>query len=81
MIWHNMKNMNTTSLFITVLVIVLAIYDLIAYLFGGEGMTISRVMQDIGFDAPFITFSIGCLCGHFFMYMPVVCNKCKDKKE
>lgn len=74
-----MKNMNPTSLFITVLVIALAIYDLFAYLCGGEGMTVSRVMQNIGFDAPFLTFSLGFIGGHMFGYMPVICSKCKGK--
>lgn len=72
-----MKNMNPTSLFITILVIILAIYDLFAYLFGGEGATVSRVMQNVGFDSPFLVFSIGFICGHMFGYMPVICSKCK----
>ncbi len=73
-----MKNMSPTNLFITILVIIAAIYDLIAYLYGGEGATISRAMQSIGFDAPFLTFSCGFLMGHFFGYLPYSCKKCDN---
>jgi hypothetical protein len=64
------KNMTTTNLLITIIVIILVIYDLIIFVFHGESSTISRAMQFIGFENPMITFGCGFLCGHFFGYMP-----------
>ena len=72
-----MKNMTKTNLFITIIVIIIAIYDLCAFVFGGESSTVSRAMQNIGFDAPAVVFSCGFLMGHFFGYMPYK----KDKNE
>lgn len=61
--------MKLTALFITILLIVLSLFDLVQLsVFGIEG-TVSKFMQVIGFEYPFLTFTFGFLCGHFFGYM------------
>lgn len=64
------REMTTTSVFILVAVIALAVYDLVAFVKGGEGSTISRVTRRIGSRFPAVTFAAGFVCGHIWGYMP-----------
>ena len=59
-----------TAMIVTACVIILGIYDLIAVATGGVVSSISRFLQDAGFRAPALVFSIGFICGHIFGYMP-----------
>lgn len=70
--------MTRTAFVVTACVIILGIYDL--YAVSTEGMTssISRYMQNAGFDAPFIVFTIGFICGHIFGYMKPLPQKDKS---
>lgn len=62
--------MQLTHFLMTVAVIVLAIYDLIIVSVGGVDWSVSRWVQNIGFDAPYLILTIGFLLGHWFGYMP-----------
>lgn len=62
--------MTRTAIVVTASVIALGVYDLYAVSSGGVASSISRFMQQSGFDAPFIVFSVGFICGHIFGYMP-----------
>lgn len=62
--------MSLTAKIVTTTVIALGIYDLWAVSTGGVASSISRFMQDSGFDAPLIVFVCGFICGHIFGYMP-----------
>jgi hypothetical protein len=68
--------MNKTGVLLLVIAIFLSIYDLYAYIVGGEYSTISRVIKDSGVDAPALILVIGYLLGHFFSPLPC---KCKEK--
>ena len=61
--------MTRTALVVTTCVIILGIYDLYAVSTGGVASSISRYMQNAGFDAPAIVFTFGFICGHLFGYM------------
>ena len=67
--------MNKTGVLLLVIAIFLSIYDLYAYVVGGEYSTISRVIKDSGADAPALILAIGYLLGHFFSPLPCNCNK------
>lgn len=62
--------MTRTALVVTGGVIALGIYDLYAVATGGVVSSVSRFMQEAGFDAPVIVFVVGFICGHIFGYMP-----------
>jgi hypothetical protein len=66
--------MTKTAMIVTASVILLAIYDLYAVVTGGTNSSISRFMQDAGFDAPAIVFTCGFIAGHIFGYMPPQCK-------
>jgi presenilin-like A22 family membrane protease len=61
--------MTTTAFFVTVCMIVIAIYDAISVYRTGLPSSISKYMQRMGFQAPAFTFALGFLAGHFFGYM------------
>lgn len=62
--------MTKTALVTTILVITLAIYDLVVVSFWGVEVSVSRFFQNAAFEAPFVPFGIGFICGHLFGYMP-----------
>lgn len=62
--------MTKTAFICTVLVIVLAIYDLLAVQLWGIDYSVSRWFQNTGFDGPYLIFTLGYLSGHFWGYMP-----------
>jgi hypothetical protein len=62
--------MTRTAMVITACVCVAGIYDLIAVFTGGVEPSISRVMQQAGFDAPMVVFAVGFVAGHIFGYLP-----------
>lgn len=66
--------MSRTAIVITTCVIVLGIYDLLAVTVDGVGISISRYLQQVGFDAPLVVFAAGFICGHIFGYMPPKCD-------
>jgi hypothetical protein len=62
--------MTRTSIIVTALVITLGIYDL--YVVGvckNIDCSVSRFMQNTSIDAPFVSFTVGYICGHIFGYM------------
>ena len=61
--------MKTTAYIMTALVIFATVYDIIVIQFGGIDYSISRWVQNMGFDSPMISFGCGFLAGHFFGYM------------
>lgn len=61
--------MTTTAVVVTALIIIAGIYDAVMCLFFGLQYSISQLMVDLGFRAPFIPFVIGVICGHLFSYM------------
>ena len=74
--------MSKTAMITTATVIVLAIWDLIAVTYlGGVDVSISRFIQNASLRAPFISFAIGFLCGHFFGFMPPVCPECPETED
>lgn len=68
--------MTLTAKITTGCIIALGIYDLAAVTWGGDESTISRFMQNAGFDHPFIVFSIGYICGHIWGFFPPKCRNC-----
>jgi hypothetical protein len=69
-------SMKTTALVVTILVIVLGIYDAIAVAYGvitGQkiAVTVSSYLIHIGFNAPMVVFMVGFVCGHLFGYVKV----------
>lgn len=61
--------MSPTATFVTVTMIVIAIYDAIAVTLWGVDGSISRFLQVTAFKSPALTFAFGFLAGHFFGYM------------
>lgn len=53
------------------IIILIAVYDLVALAVGGRGATISRVIGIEGsFDSPLIPFGFGFIMGHLFWPQP-----------
>lgn len=74
--------MSNTALFVTVAMIVIAIYDAIAVSLHGVDGSISRFMQETAFKSPAFTFAFGFLAGHLFGYMkPVITDKDLERKK
>lgn len=68
--------MKTTALVVTILVIVLGIYDAIAVAYGvitGQkiAVTVSSYLIHVGFEAPMVVFMVGFVSGHLFGYVTV----------
>lgn len=55
-----------TGSVIVVAILVLAIYDVYAYMEGGTEGTISHVIMSWSYSHPAFTFAFGFLCGHLF---------------
>jgi hypothetical protein len=73
--------MKPTAVILLIVLCCLGLYDLYAFLVGGMGSTISRVMLEVGFRYPAVIFVCGFICGHIFGRMKVVCDECgKDLK-
>jgi len=74
------KGMTRTASIVTGCVIALGIYDLWTVNFGGGlEYSVSRFMQNSGIDAPFVTFTVGFICGHIFGYMKPECRNENNK--
>ena len=74
--------MTKTALFTTAIVIIIAVYDLYAVATGGVESSVSRFIQDSGYDAPFLIFAMGYLCGHWFGFMKPACElEHKEKND
>lgn len=69
--------MSLTAKVVTVCVIALGIYDLWAVSTGGVTSSISKFMQNSGFDAPFIVFTVGYISGHIWGYLKPECPICR----
>lgn len=61
--------MTKTAFICTTVMIILALYDLIAVSVGGIDHSVSMWFNHYGLNAPFIVFSLGYLAGHFWGYM------------
>ena len=68
--------MTKTSLIVTGTIIALGIYDLAAVAFGGVDSSISRFMQHVGGECPFVIFTVGYICGHLFGMLKQKCKSC-----
>lgn len=55
---------------ITIVMIVLGIYDFVVVNYLGIDGSISKLFQNTAFDAPLTSYVIGFVCGHIFGYMP-----------
>jgi hypothetical protein len=55
----------TASLIVAVVVLG-AIYDIIAAVVGGQESTISVIVWNVSLKHPVIPFAVGVLCGHLF---------------
>lgn len=65
--------MKTTDFICTAIILVIAVYDVVAIYFGGIDASVSRWMQRMGATSPFLIFAAGWLCGHWWGNMtPVV---------
>lgn len=65
--------MKTTDFICTAIIIILAVYDVVAIYLWGIDASISRWMQKTGTTSPFLIFVTGWLCGHWWGNMtPVV---------
>lgn len=60
--------MSDTDIFITVIVILSGLWELFAL--WTKRPTISRGIKRLGTLAPWIIFTVGYLCGHWFGFMP-----------
>lgn len=67
-----------TYIFIAVLFIAIAIYDVYAIMKGGTEASISSIMIGWSYKFPLFPFSMGVICGHLFWRMRA--NK-ETKKE
>jgi hypothetical protein len=68
--------MTKTGVVVLVSMIFLAIYDLFAFVYGGEYSTISRVIKDACGEAPSIILVLGYLLGHWISPMSQKCQQC-----
>lgn len=58
--------MNATKLMLIITILLIVIYDIIAfYIWGSEG-TISNVVWNISLENPIVPFTVGLICGHLF---------------
>ncbi len=57
---------SATEYLIVINVIILALYDAAARLWGGNEATLSFVLQDAAYRWPMIALAVGLLCGHVF---------------
>lgn len=55
-----------TKYVLLVTVVVLILYDILAFCRGGTDATISNVIYKLSLDNPIIPFAAGMLCGHLF---------------
>jgi hypothetical protein len=61
-----MHPVHATKVVVLVAVVVLILYDIVAFWWGGQDATISQVIVKLSFDNPIIPFAAGVLCGHLF---------------
>ena len=61
-----------TKVGIPIVVLLVLLYDVIAYMRGSVDATISRVVLGWARSNPLIPFSVGVLCGHLFWAQPAL---------
>lgn len=61
-----MGMIHLTKVVLLVAVVLLILYDIVAFLWGGQDATISNVIAKLSIDNPIIPFAAGLLCGHLF---------------
>jgi len=61
--------MPLSGLVVTILIIILGIYDLVVVLVSGTTSSVSDFLVRSGFKAPVFVFGVGFVCGHLFGYM------------
>lgn len=69
--------MSKTGVFLLIVAICMAIWDLIAFMFGGEGSTISAVIKSAGIENPGIIAGVSYIAGHIFSMQPCPKQKCE----
>jgi hypothetical protein len=58
--------MNPTAYFILALVLIIALYDIVAAIVGGYEATITRDLRVAAQSQPIVAFLAGVICGHLF---------------
>jgi len=61
--------MTKTGVFVVVIAIIVAIWDMIAVLRGGVESSVSKFLQTVGCKSPTFCVCLGILIGHFFAVM------------
>lgn len=59
-----------TAILIVISVVVVGVYDLLAYSQGGYGATISKVLMDAAYANPILPLVVGIVVGHLFWPQP-----------
>lgn len=73
--------MTITGFIITVLVVVVAVYDLLAVMIGGVKCSVSKFIQISWLRSPVLCFCCGFLCGHWIAPMNYTPEEIEVKKE
>ena len=61
--------MMVPGLVVFICIIVLGIVDLYFVLFKDTSSSVSQFLIGTAFQAPFVSFTFGCVCSHLFFYM------------
>lgn len=64
-----MKGRKLTGIFILVLIVAIAVYDIYIINVAGKDASISQVLIDYAYDYPSFPFIFGFICGHLFWRM------------
>jgi hypothetical protein len=57
---------STTKIVLLLAAIILIVYDIVVYVWGGPEATLSLVVVKLSAEYPLIPFLAGLLCGHLF---------------
>lgn len=55
-----------TKIFIYLVIIVIAVYDMWVFYEGGTQVTVSQTLLEWSYKYPAFTFAMGFICGHLF---------------
>jgi uncharacterized sodium:solute symporter family permease YidK len=75
---QNDKSMTLTGVVMVIAVCSLMLYDLLAYVFGGEASTISRFLEGSFDKYPAILLGVAYILGHIIS--PMKCKKCIERE-
>jgi len=69
--------MSRTGVFLVIVAIIIVIWDLCAFVFGGEGSTVSAVLKAAGIENPGVLIGGAYIAGHIFSAQPCPKQKCE----